>query len=389
MTDSKTILVVDDDPIVRLLTRNALAAEYEIVEASDGQEALRLALDSPPNLVLMDIRMPNMDGYEACRQFKSHDELQRIPVLFVSGEIGLEDRLSAYDAGGEDFISKPPNAAELRAKVSMALKDIEERIRLERDLAAAMEVAMTSMTSIGELGIVIEALRKSVSVPDLAGLAGVILDACSSYGLEACVQLRLGDEIHRANQKGYVTPVEAGVLSKLAEGDRIFSLGRQCAFNYGGTTFLVKNLPKEEGGNSDRYRDLLALIAEGADARLKVLASEARIKAQELTQSKLFEQARDALTSIQMQHVQNRGHTEQILNLMLSEMDATFPGLGLSIRQETVVSEMLRTAATKISALYAEGLGIDEHVSALDARMNVAATSSGPIVRRGYQTSAG
>jgi len=380
MSDTKTILVVDDDPMVRMLARNALAAEYEVTEASDGQEALMLAQAEPPNLVLMDIKMPNMDGYETCRQFKSHDALQRIPVLFVSSEVELEDRLAAYEAGGEDFIGKPPSAAELRTKVSMALKGVEEKARLERDLADAMEVAMTSMTSVGELGIVIEALRKSVSVPDLGSLAGVILDACSNYGLEACVQLRLGVDIYRANQKGYVTPVEEGVLAKLADGDRIFALGRQCAFNYGGVTFLVKNLPQENGENSDRYRDLLAIIAEGADARLKVLASEARIKAQELIQSSLFEHARDALASIQMQHVENRGRTEQILNLMLSEMDATFPGLGLSERQETVVSEMLRTAAGKISALYAEGLGIDEHVSALDARMTKAA-DSGPIRR--------
>ncbi|WP_374358249.1 two-component system response regulator [Chitinimonas sp.] len=365
MPDLPTVLVVDDDPLPRLLTTSALKGLYRIVEAMDGEAAVACALAEQPSLVLMDIRMPGIDGYEACRRLKAEPALADVPVVFVSAELNLADRLAAYDAGGEDFIGKPPSPDELRAKVAVTLKNVAERRRLADSVESAFRVAMTAMTSASELGGVISTLKRSFACNDLPALASAVLAGCAEYGLQACIRLQTPDATYGRSQAGPLTPVEAGVLEKLSEGDRIMSLGRQSAYHYGGLTLLIKNMPVHDAELTGRMRDNLALIAEGCESRLNALQATLALVAREQMHARLYRDAEAALQDIARRHAAHRSQTELVLDNLLNEIEVTFPSLGLTVRQEEVVSTLLRNTATRISALYDEGLDIAGHLAAL------------------------
>ena len=139
------VLIVDDDLLVRTITAEALkAAGFDIDEAQDGPGGLAQAEVCRPDLVLLDVMMPGMDGYEVCQALRNHPVLARVPVIMLTG---LDDTASierAYDCGATDFIAKPINATLLIYRVRYALRAsqmLEEMDRSRASLANAQRIA--------------------------------------------------------------------------------------------------------------------------------------------------------------------------------------------------------------------------------------------------------
>ena len=115
---SKQILVVEDQEDNRRILRDLLTSHgYEIVEATTGQEGVKLAGKHRPSLILMDIQLPDIDGYEAARQIKSEPGLRCIPIIAVTSYALSGDEVKAREAGCDDYVSKPFSPRALLAKV--------------------------------------------------------------------------------------------------------------------------------------------------------------------------------------------------------------------------------------------------------------------------------
>ncbi|MBD3866576.1 MAG: response regulator [Acidobacteria bacterium] len=116
--ETPSILVVDDSDLLRNILREELEAEgYRVSVAEDGEKALSLAQDIRPDLILLDIVLPGMDGYEVCRELKSNTATSQIPVLFLSSRNELKDKLAGFDAGADDYLTKPFFTKELLARL--------------------------------------------------------------------------------------------------------------------------------------------------------------------------------------------------------------------------------------------------------------------------------
>ncbi|MFN4815010.1 MAG: response regulator [Pseudanabaena sp.] len=116
------VLVVDDDPDIRNELASALMDRGFIVKtAGDGSEALLCVKLYSPDLILLDISMPQMSGYEVCRVLKANTETEDIPIIFISGNEGIQDKLEAFACGGADYITKPPQLAEVFARMHLHL----------------------------------------------------------------------------------------------------------------------------------------------------------------------------------------------------------------------------------------------------------------------------
>jgi len=117
------VLVVDDYAAnVKLLERNLRSAGYETVAAYDGEEALQKVAAEHPDLVLLDIMMPKIDGFEVCRRLRADEATAVLPVIMVTALKETEDRIRGLEAGADDFISKPFDRGELLARVKSLLQ---------------------------------------------------------------------------------------------------------------------------------------------------------------------------------------------------------------------------------------------------------------------------
>ena len=130
---SARILVVDDIETNRRLLEARLSAEYfEVIEAADGAEAVRRAREDAPDIILLDIMMPGMDGFEACRLLKAETATKHIPVVMVTALDQREDRIKGLEAGADDFLTKPVDDVALFARVRslLRLKVVMDELRL-------------------------------------------------------------------------------------------------------------------------------------------------------------------------------------------------------------------------------------------------------------------
>lgn len=112
-----TVLIVDDDSINKEILAYGLQADYDILLASSGTEALDVAQKEQPDTILLDIVMPDIDGYEVCRRLKSHRDTQKIPIIFSTSKCTDEDEVLGLTMGASDYVTKPFNMALVKARV--------------------------------------------------------------------------------------------------------------------------------------------------------------------------------------------------------------------------------------------------------------------------------
>jgi DNA-binding response OmpR family regulator len=116
------VLVADDDPDILMLVSFRLdRAGYDVIQAQDGEEAVRLAVEHEPDLAVLDVMMPKLDGYEATRKLRSHETTSRLPVILLTARVQEADVARGFEAGADDYVKKPFSPQELGARVQAVL----------------------------------------------------------------------------------------------------------------------------------------------------------------------------------------------------------------------------------------------------------------------------
>ncbi len=158
MSVRSRVMVVDDEPAVILLLQSMLAKDgRDVVAVGNSNLVVGTALRERPDLILLDVTMPDLNGLEVCRQLKSDDRLQEIPVIFLSGRDSPEDKIEGFQAGGVDYVTKPFDPDEVRVRVNTQLrlrslqcdvrvrKAVEEKVRELSEAQAATIFALAKL----------------------------------------------------------------------------------------------------------------------------------------------------------------------------------------------------------------------------------------------------
>lgn len=351
--DKKRILIVDDSTDdIQILMEN-LKGEYAIFVATNGEKALKMAARSPrPDLILMDVMMPTMDGYETCRRLKEDYETQNIDVIFVSAHDTTEEKLKGYDVGGTDYLIKPVQPDELMRKVALALRNAQARVDFAEQQNMAMQTTMTAISAAGEQGVVLDFMRRSFATDTLQGLAELIVESHGNFGLTVSVQLRFeGGEVH-ASTGGSTSPLEQELLGRLKSAGRLKESGSRLVANFGDITLLIKDMPTDTE-KAGRLRDHVALLLEGAEARARIIAAN-----QKLLQ--LVADSDNALNSIaQLQSAQKKTSV-RILDDLMKDLENAFMSYGLTDVQEKRLVDLVQISIDRSQKNFETGLKIDE-----------------------------
>lgn len=184
MTDQGTILIVDDAPENLKLLSDTLTPEgYHVLSAESGELALAAVAAQPPELVLLDIRMPGMDGFEVYRRLKARAESRDIPVIFLSAITEMVRRVEGLKLGAVDFISKPFQIEELLARVQTQLELRRLRVQLEQQAAGLQRANDQLQNEMAERTRTEQALREKNAALSAAlakvKLLGGLLPICS------------------------------------------------------------------------------------------------------------------------------------------------------------------------------------------------------------------
>lgn len=171
------VLIVDDEEQNRTLLRDPLEARgYKITEAADGEEALRTVAAHPPDVILLDLMMPKLNGFDVCRCLKANDRTSPIPILMVTALSERKERLLGIEAGANDFLNKPIDLQDVILRVSNAAhaKHLHDQVKAEQQksdrlLLNILPIAIAERMKNGEVNIADSIPEVTVLVADLVG----------------------------------------------------------------------------------------------------------------------------------------------------------------------------------------------------------------------------
>jgi two-component system sensor histidine kinase/response regulator len=172
MSSVHKILIVDDDKLNIEIMKEILSSDYRCLEAYSGEEALKAEKAFKPDLILLDIMMPGIDGYEVCRRIRAEETDRFTKIILVSGRSQTQDRLLGYAAGADDYLTKPFNDEELLAKVRvfLKLKSLEEINAMKRNIIDMFshEVRTPIASIVGPAEMLVESNRLDDDSKELA-----------------------------------------------------------------------------------------------------------------------------------------------------------------------------------------------------------------------------
>jgi putative two-component system response regulator len=166
------VMVVDDNPVnLRLMEEMLLPRGYQVSSFPRGRMALNAAALAPPDLILLDINMPEMDGYEVCERLKSSPHLSDIPVIFLSALTALNDRLRGFRSGGADYVSKPFQIDEVLARVEthVRLRRLKQEIEADNDRLQGLVQAQVKKIADAQLATIFAIARLAEARDDETG----------------------------------------------------------------------------------------------------------------------------------------------------------------------------------------------------------------------------
>jgi DNA-binding response OmpR family regulator len=141
------LLIVEDNSDVRIYIKNNLNQDYRILEAVDGEDGWHKSIDQIPNLIVSDVMMPKMDGFKLCEKLKTDERTSHIPVILLTAKAASSDKIEGFETGADDYIMKPFEPNELRARVKNL---IEQRKRIHEHIRklGIIELEQSNITSI-------------------------------------------------------------------------------------------------------------------------------------------------------------------------------------------------------------------------------------------------
>lgn len=356
--DPPQIMAVDDDAILLEVLDEVLSGPFHVITAHSGEECLRTLPDANAVLVLLDVEMPGIGGYETCRRIKATPELADLPVLFLSSHDAIEDRLKGYEVGGEDYIVKPFEPTELERKIHNLIRLRRERDQQKEMASYASSTAMTAMTSLGEMGVLIEAMKRFNTCVTQVELADACLGGLAMYGLKGAAQIRTSAEKLTRVEGGVAAPLVVSIIKHMTAMDRITSFKSRMCVTYENISLLVNNMPEDDPERYGRLRDHLAMLAEGANVRAQaiMLADTVNSVAENLAQT---------LDEIDAAQRQNRIAVSLALSALNERIARAYMSLGLTSEQEDFLSHTIQLGIDDILNTQSSSTSIQDKLSVL------------------------
>ena len=263
----KKILVVDDSEIERDILVQLLADRYETDFAENGVEAVSKSVQFSPDLVLMDIQMPEMNGFDACKAMRAEGFDSRI--IFLSRLDSTRDKLKAYEAGGDDFIGKPYHAKEMLAKIALNLIHQDQVFEAIKSSKEVSEVAHRSLTDLSHLGRIVNFLQKTQQCMSFDELASMTFSLLKNLNLKSSLLIHSIDFDRLYFDDDMEKPIERELFQALKGQRRILEFSEhRAAFNWKRASLLIKNMP-EEATENGAMKDYLAYIMEGIESAVQ------------------------------------------------------------------------------------------------------------------------
>ncbi|QEP44735.1 response regulator [Ectothiorhodospiraceae bacterium BW-2] len=367
MITKPILLIADDDELITDLVVD-IFDEFQTLVVNNGEAAIQAFNQRSPDLVLLDVNMPTIDGYEVCQQIKRSDAGARTPVLFLSGKKSGEDIFRGYDVGAAAYITKPFLVEDLYNKVKHELTLAKQRLEVEDSLQLTTSALMTLQNDNAKVYSICRFLQKAFSCSDVKTLCENLFVVTRGFGTRATLYIHTDQNHLFLSDNAINHEISNSVLQMLQDEDRIYRFGHDRAvFNWGCASLLVDKLQSDV--------DNLAMLMDGFEAGMRAIEG--------------VEAFHRVIDKYRAQNHQLNLSVAKIFEDLVEQTHQELANLGataiLTVEQEDQLSAIADSHLAEVDTLFRQSLGMDEELSRVietmrsPAQEEAAADNSGGI----------
>lgn len=368
------ILAIDDEQLTQTFIKHVLDKDHTLHLASNGEEGIRLANELRPDMIILDVRMPGMDGYTVCKKLKQDPATAEIPVLFLSANTDITEQMQGYAAGGDDYLVKPCEPETLRAKVNVMLRFRDNQATLKQQFSDAQKTAHIAMLGSSEIGLVMQFVENSYLLNDYGELARAFFSLTDKLNLTCAAMFFTHEGPQCFSSDGSISPLEEELLEKMRNQNRIFDFEQRTFINYPNVTLLVKNMPTEDPERYGRIKDLLPTALGSLSNKIFTMKVSHSIHKQSEELAVSFDEIKTTLLALGNSLAGSQTESNNILHTMLQEMQDFLPKLALDEDQEAYILDYIENSSKEAMMLTdtSEAIGNTFHrvVTSLEAMLD-------------------
>jgi len=353
MKDKAFILCVDDEPINITIMEELLADNYELESVASGQACLDAIDRRQPDLVLLDVNMPDMDGLETCQTLRSNPATIDVPIIFVSALATESELMAGYQAGGDDYITKPFSEDILQRKIEIVLKTEEKKQRLLEMTDSAVQALLRNQGSMSELDMVVNFLHDCFKQNEFHGLSKVVFNCLGRFELDSSLLFLTGSEPLYWFSDDIDRPMERQVLLSLNSQDRIVRFGTRMAINCSRATILIRNMP-DDVETLTRLTDHLNIVIEGLDAKIKSMEIKQVLDNHQQFVVASVESSRSQLSGVKAADKKQRSKSAKIIAKLNSDIEQIVEKKEINASQHKALLQATKKLEDQIEKLNEE-----------------------------------
>ncbi|TMO63621.1 response regulator [Pseudoalteromonas aurantia] len=331
------ILAVDDEPFNLEIIEEILEdLNFDLLLASSGPECLDMIESFDPQVILLDVSMPKMNGYDVCRAIKANPETHHIVVMFVSARGSVEERMEGYSVGAEDYIVKPFGQGELKTKLLNLSQMLLDKDILEQQVEEATSTAFDAMATSSEMGQIVNYIEQISLLDDIPTLANAMTKCLSSFGLNSNVEIRIDEQRHHFATTGLCSPIVIELFDILKSKGRLHEFTNRVLVNYDLVSVLILNMPKDESKHG-RIRDHICFLVSVTEQQLTAILTRHELAAQRQSLDKAQAMVNGKFTSLMGMLETNRKQSETVFRALQERFETRIPSMGLDEDQEVFI----------------------------------------------------
>lgn len=341
MSDLPLLYIADADESFRNSAEKMLGQDFAVRTFSDGISCVSLLSEKPPAILLLATNLEDAPAIELCRDIRGDDRLHDTHVIILLGNDASQALIDeAHAAGCDEALTHPVDLANLRRQLRTTHRLASERSSFKQQANYAQKVAMTAMTSMGELGVVLQFLSKCFSCNSAREVAQEVISSLSQYGLSGAVQIRGGTEVLIESTPGGNSVEDGAVISRLHGIGRIFEFKTRMVINYDFASILMNDVP-DDNEQRGRIRDNVAMLAEGAHARVASLLIEQDNRRKQSGIRYALGEILQMTSELRDQQSISQNQGQSAVNAVIESFETAFICFGLTPSQESELINLL------------------------------------------------
>lgn len=361
-SQNQLALIIDPDPVHLEIMEGMLLDDMEVLLATTAKQGLELVAYKQPNVILMERKLPDMDGYELCKALKAKMVETPCAIIVLTEADDMYDRMEGYQSGCSEFLAKPFQVEELLTKIQLSVQVHAIQTQLKTQNNESMQVAMNAMKLGSELGTILEFVEESAQSSDYSSLGELVISTVANFDIQCSLLFKtfLGPQIVGCEPDS----PEEHVLAMCSDKERFVVMGEKMIVNHHSVSLLVTNMPINDKTRYGELKDTLGIVINAIETRIRSLDTELKLVHERqggVNEAIQSTQASIALINTEMTALTNE-ITQTTNELRLDVRDTCF-SLDLNEEQEEMLLGKIDNAIADLENSRTHMTNVDLHLA--------------------------